>query len=619
MTIKINDQEVAVKKDTSFEYISTNRLFTDADDFTMELELPLKDCPQNTKVFGHLNIRAIQIPDINLSCELIAGRFHRTGRAVITQVSDISVNVQLLFGQTATLSNSSLENIYINELAIGYNTKTWTDAGVVHTASIDASQYPCSEMMKSIDDGLEWLALTWVEKNTSTKYNYAYRQTQHWRDDFLSFSIYMVKLAERIATAIGLTYNFSAWYASDFRYLVCLNALPTSYIAQKKEGIRSYTDGITDYARMLPHWTVAEFFDQVHLLTGLEFDFDFVRHSVAARSSVVMEDEAGVIRPDKVVDKYTTEQQATSDNKFLGIVGYQYADRGDEAWPEMTCSWIKKYFDGTSTAYGNREIVEVQTAALMLSVVPKFETVSVRTPQEPHRQCEFQLFHIVDTDRYFIAKQTYLEDLSPDVEAGMKQWKIGIDLYQVMCFGPTKSDDSEMVEIKILPGVLIPSDTDEDNLIYELEIDEQETDAKNMTVTGMIEEGERGVKEYNSKLYVGFWKGLTTWTNELYPFVNRQELRYRESSIDVSGYSLAPRKNPIDLEMGAKGSAAVVSKFTIDPRYLYHISFLSSDIPNVRGVYEFDGKRYLCQRLTARFTNEGMSQLIEGEFFPIID
>ena len=36
-----------------------NRLFTDADDYSMEIELPLADCPRNLGIFGHLTRKDI--------------------------------------------------------------------------------------------------------------------------------------------------------------------------------------------------------------------------------------------------------------------------------------------------------------------------------------------------------------------------------------------------------------------------------------------------------------------------------------------------------------------------------------------------------------------------------
>ena len=44
MILTINGQQVALKKGASIEYVSENRIFTDADDYSMEIELPLAGC-----------------------------------------------------------------------------------------------------------------------------------------------------------------------------------------------------------------------------------------------------------------------------------------------------------------------------------------------------------------------------------------------------------------------------------------------------------------------------------------------------------------------------------------------------------------------------------------------
>ena len=41
----------ALKKGSSIKYVSENRIFTDADDYSMEIELQLADCPQNIAIF----------------------------------------------------------------------------------------------------------------------------------------------------------------------------------------------------------------------------------------------------------------------------------------------------------------------------------------------------------------------------------------------------------------------------------------------------------------------------------------------------------------------------------------------------------------------------------------
>ncbi len=52
MILTINGKQAALKKGSSIEYVSENRIFTDADDYSMEIELPLADCPQNFDIYA---------------------------------------------------------------------------------------------------------------------------------------------------------------------------------------------------------------------------------------------------------------------------------------------------------------------------------------------------------------------------------------------------------------------------------------------------------------------------------------------------------------------------------------------------------------------------------------
>ena len=52
MILTINGKQAALMKGSSIEYVSENRIFTDADDYSMEIELPLSDCPQNLDIFA---------------------------------------------------------------------------------------------------------------------------------------------------------------------------------------------------------------------------------------------------------------------------------------------------------------------------------------------------------------------------------------------------------------------------------------------------------------------------------------------------------------------------------------------------------------------------------------
>ena len=64
MILTINGKQAALKKGASIEYVSENRSFTDADDYSMEIELPLADCPQNLDIFGMITRKDVDTGDI---------------------------------------------------------------------------------------------------------------------------------------------------------------------------------------------------------------------------------------------------------------------------------------------------------------------------------------------------------------------------------------------------------------------------------------------------------------------------------------------------------------------------------------------------------------------------
>ena len=86
ISLTIDGAQVALKKGSSIEYVSENRIFTDADDYSLEIELPVgyfsharqcpsklalhslnrksAECPQNIAVFGHLTRKDIDTDKI---------------------------------------------------------------------------------------------------------------------------------------------------------------------------------------------------------------------------------------------------------------------------------------------------------------------------------------------------------------------------------------------------------------------------------------------------------------------------------------------------------------------------------------------------------------------------
>ena len=58
---------------------------------------------------------------------------------------------------------------------------------------------------------------------------------------------------------------------------------------------------------------------------------------------------------------------------------------------------------------------------------------------------------------------------------------------------------------------------------------------------------------------------------------------------------------------------------SINTSQKFNFSFIADSIPNVRAVFYIGGHRYLCEKITATFTEDGMSQLLKGVFYEITE
>ena len=96
ISLQIDGKEAALKKGSSIEYVSENRAFTDADDYSLEIELPLADCTQNIAIFGLLTRKDIDTEEIFFDAVLQGTNFYKRGAVVITGITHEAVKVQFL-------------------------------------------------------------------------------------------------------------------------------------------------------------------------------------------------------------------------------------------------------------------------------------------------------------------------------------------------------------------------------------------------------------------------------------------------------------------------------------------------------------------------------------------
>ena len=163
MQIFINHQLAAIKRDSTFDFVAENRYFSGADSYTLAITFPLKDCPQNLAIFGHINRKDIVAQHLLFDCEIRDKAFVQYGSITITEINDTEVKCQFLEGRSVQNYAITFDEIYINEMTLGY-------------PSTNPVGLTSAVFSKDIDDGLYYLPFQWVN-------NYSGNMQNRWEDN----------------------------------------------------------------------------------------------------------------------------------------------------------------------------------------------------------------------------------------------------------------------------------------------------------------------------------------------------------------------------------------------------------------------------------------------------
>ena len=289
MKILVNGREAVLKANASFEYVSENPLFTEAEDYTMEIPFPMKDCPQNISIFGPLHVNGVDISKVSFPCEIQTDAFVKSGILTITSVSDTEVNGQFLEGMSQQNFASSLPDVYLTDLDFSQ----W-----------DGTVGGWENYENSPEFG--WDELVVYDKE---------------RDENLSGRhIYLSHLIKLVAQAVGWEVDMSALESIPmFKYILVANRRVETKWKYPKDPVRSL-------ALSLPYWTVKEFFHQIELFFGCVCVLSDSAKTVTFRPCSNMLSESSVY-PIDVTDDFSVELTETEEQaSYRGNKGFKFPD-----------------------------------------------------------------------------------------------------------------------------------------------------------------------------------------------------------------------------------------------------------------------------------------------------
>lgn len=588
MQLIIDGKNAVLKKGSSFDYVSENRSFSDADDYTLSITLPLAGCPENIEIFGHVDRMDIDSRHVVLEASILDRGFSKNGIITVVEATDAEVKCQFLEGRSVQNFLTTFDDVFINELQIG------------SYPSSELPQYP-SLYLSDIEHGADQVALPWVYDDTGAIHNEMIYDSdgnlvwsQFTKDTGkLSFQPYLIFVAKQICQSIGYSFDFSQWENSPEVSLLVCNTLPAAW-------------DIPEYARALPHWSVSEFFEELEKILVCEINIDHKTRHIGMSFSI---NEEWIAKKEvcleNVVDAFSSEVSYIDDLcQFKGVANIRYSDRSDTKWDLEQCQWLVdllkpegKYFKEFQT----NEDFEAWKYEKFGFVGP-----ATITAKDMERGVDIgQLIHVVETDVYALWKV---------VHAGLAEWP-NMHLYkwvEVNRFGDVVNDpDSDNdIELSCVP-VRVDETDDAHGLCLFLapsgfnEKEDLDDDGirQPMAYSALLKGEPDSAAEYYDKIYLAYWDG--------------------HSANDGSTSYVGSKKPPcpyVDERFSLRHRYAnYLAGMKVSPKEKMNVSWIGNEIPDVRSVFLIRGKRYLCEKITATFSENGMSQLLKGEFYLLLD
>ncbi len=603
MKIFVNGKLAKIKKGSSFEFVAENRSFTGADGYTLSISFPLKGCPDNVAIFGHINRTDVAKGVLKFDCEIQDVNFSKVGVITIVEINDIEVKAQFLEGRSADNFHTSLDELYINELSLNSNCLPQAVERGAGTPAVDWAEYSV---------GHDYITIPWVNNTSGNIQNEVIYQdgAYYFHPDCKGTSrmFYLIAVVKGICSKIGLTPEFDEWETHpQLKNLVICNALPWAW-------------EIMNAARLLPHWTVMEFFEKLELFLGGVFNIDYKHNRIRFNFAENADEAAGVEFINKIVDAYTAELTEEDESKYIGSALLRYAEESHLMQKFYSCPLFIKQNEDLIIRYDSFSSIEgvLNAKADFPETTSDYIAVTMNEPYD-------RILYARDIDEYFIFR---LLEMS---EANGEKFPV-YTLQSVNAFADINSDESlsNEVELDFIPVCIEHTEECKGNCVY-IEVpeynetgtndvaEEDKTQYQPNTEVVLNKTENKETAEYFSKIHLGIWDSSIDFLGKLpHPIIDDVTIVSLPTKV-VDGKIVYPKFHVYrhDTSLRIRHRSASYSYRKINPYDKYQFTFIADRIPNVRSIFLIKGKKYLCEKITATFNENGMSQLLKGSFYQL--
>lgn len=605
MEIIINGKKAWLKEGSSFEYVADNRLFSGSDSYSLTITFPLRGCAQNLAIFGHINRADMVAKKAVFDCIIFDRNFIKHGTVTITEISETEVKTQFLEGRSENNYSSTFDDIYINELDLGSAPAT------------SVSNVTTAQAWKEGVKDLTCVALPWVNNESGNIQNCPIYENGAYKWDAatkgLSWQPYLIHIVKKICRAVGYSYDFLAWEnREEHRFLLMCNTIP--WVWDKR-----------NFASPLPHWTLTEFFEKLELFLDAEFDIDHRDKHIHFAYTQTMLATQPPVKVVNVLDEHSVSVAMEDENcDYREANNLAYSECEHNMWKFYSCDWFIKAWKDNVVKYATLSALLTANKGLAVDG-------STGRGSNIHK-----VLYAADVDTYFVARAIEKTLIKED-KVMPNSYSYRYVLQPVNTFGTRivdESDDADCNEIDFVPAWIDYTEKKYGNCLFlPFTGNEGATESTTAGSTGSmsqdykekvdgtfyqpfsvqsLEAGDSEKKsEYYNKIYLGWWNGETDFKGKLpYPLVDDVVINE-----DWSGYF----RTKAAFRLNSKKAIESRIVYKIDTKRKYTFKFLADTLPSPRAIFHIRGKKYVCEKLTATFSREGMSQLVKGDFWQVID
>lgn len=360
LQLTIQGKPAVLKSGTTIKLTRENPFFSGSGDYTLDVTLPLAGCPENLRIFGALHRDQTSMrPYIGRRYEfrLLTGDLNTEGTAVVQSADTEELKLQLL-GERSGLNNALPEDVYIDELDLGFFQQGRLPDPEAYHLDIDLDpenpdRQGMAQFYHYMATGAGTLAEEWREQFMYGTYghtdgpcfplfsptsdaivNYEFDRptynedmipTHHWVP--MAPQPWLMVVVEKILAALGYTFEAESDESHAWAWQVFLaNSRCTVKIAET-----------------LPHWTLREFLSEVENFLSAVFLVGGNHVTMRFRSDFYT-DVSARISIKGTTDEHTAEveEEKKAENTQGGNVDYDWETEDnqmrlpDEVWEQAT-------------------------------------------------------------------------------------------------------------------------------------------------------------------------------------------------------------------------------------------------------------------------------------------